>query len=234
MPPVGSRGSGIPPAEPAGLDLAMISKESAAMNLHRAALAWAIGWAAAAHAQDPPGAVSQSTDPAKAAAVEQQARDLKARQAQSGQTGTSAFVVRGQTEGGLAYLSGGITIRDRQTMYAERARYGLWVATVAKGAGAYLTDARLRIVALPGKAVVLERTMDGPWFFLALPAGPYEISATLPADGAAAAQTLTTRVTVQAGGQRQAVLRFASTAEVGPEMNSPFKGNPFGRPPAGP
>ena len=53
-----------------------------------------------------------------------------ARDVLSGRPRTSAAVVRGQTEGDLAYLSGGTTVGGRTTMHAERGRYSLWVATV--------------------------------------------------------------------------------------------------------
>ncbi|MDP1690825.1 MAG: hypothetical protein Q8L49_02485 [Burkholderiaceae bacterium] len=205
------------------------------MNQTLSLVVLSIALAASAHAQSIPSGVTESTDPAKAAAVEKAARELKARQeqdARSGKPKTSASIVRGKTDRGLAYLSGGVTVGDRVSMHAERAGYSLWVATVAKGSGAYLVDAQLRIVDLKSKAVVLERTMDGPWFFVTLPVGRYEVSATLKTDGSDKAQTLAARVNIAAMGQRQAVLRFVSTAEVSPEMQSPFKGNPFGKPPA--
>lgn len=205
------------------------------MNPSPAILLLSIGLAVGAYAQGSAGDVKESTDPARVAAVERAAREIKdrlAREADSGKAPTSAFVVHGQTEGGLAYLSGGVTVDDRTTMYAERASYSLWVATVAVGSGAYLSDVHLRIVNLNGKKLVLEQTMDGPWFFAALPSGRYEISATVPPDGPDAAQTLTTRVDIAPRGQRQAVLRFASSAKVSTEVESPFKGNPFGQPPA--
>lgn len=198
-------------------------------------VALSIALAATAHAQGTQSGVTESTDPARAAAVEKAARELKARQEQdvkSGKPKTSASIVRGKTDSGLAYLSGGVTVADRVTMHGERAGYSLWVATVAKGSGAYLVDAQLRIVSLKSKAVVLERTMDGPWFFLALPVGSYEVSATLKTDSSDKAQTLTAHVNIPAKGQRQAVLRFVSTAEVSREMQSPFKGNPFEKPPS--
>ncbi|MDH4060690.1 MAG: hypothetical protein OEU94_07745 [Aquincola sp.] len=203
------------------------------MNKRHALLSLSVALAMGAHAQ---GVVKESTDPAKAAAIEQRAREIKARQereAQSGKPQTSAFVVRGKTDDGFAFLSGGITVKDRTTMYAERDRYRLWVATVAKVSGAYLSDAQLRIVSLDGKRVVLERTMDGPWFLIDLPKGRYEITATSRPEGADAAQTETARVSIPAAGLRQAVFRFASSAQVSPEMESPFKGNPFGQPPGG-
>lgn len=180
-------------------------------------------------AQTPPSAagVSVSTDPAQAAAVERAARDLKARQAANPATG-SALVVHGRTDGGIDFVSGGVSVGARAAMSAERARYNLWVATVAQGSGAYLSDTHLRIVG--GGKVVVDRTMDGPWFFAALPPGRYEVTATMKADGTDAAQTLSQRVDVPASGQRQAVLRFVSSATVAPEMDSPDKRNPLGRP----
>jgi hypothetical protein len=205
------------------------------MNKCLAVLLVSIGLATGARGQATQDAVTESTDPAKAAAIERAVQDLKARlarEAQSGKPQTSAFVVRGQADGGVTYLSGGITAEDRTTMYAERGRYSLWVATVAEGSGAYLSDAQLRIVDLIGKKVVLERTMDGPWFFAALPPGRYEISATAPPDGPDAAQTRTNRVEIASNGQRQAVFRFKSSAQVATETESQFKGNPFGAPAA--
>lgn len=185
--------------------------------------------ACAAHAQQAPVAASgvrTSNDPARAAAVEKEAREMKAR------AGSQPKVFfRGKTDAGLAILSGGITVGDRVTMHAERSNCRVWVATVAKPSGAYLADARLRIVNLGDKSVALERTMEGPWLLAALPAGKYEVSATFRPDGASKDQTLSNLLTVAKAGQRQVVLRFDSPAKVGSEMDSPFKGNPFAVPP---
>ncbi len=177
--------------------------------------------------------VTESTDPARAAAVEKAVRDLQARAARDAQAGNApaAFsVVRGVTSSGLSFLSGGITVGDRVSMHAARDRYTLWVATVAKPSGAYLTEADLRIVDRKTKAIMLEQRMDGPWFLVALPPGQYEVTSTLKPEGASQPQTLTKRVQVPVKGLRQAVFRFDSTVEVGSEMDSPFKGNPFGPP----
>lgn len=201
------------------------------MRLKLIAIAALSSLALVAHAQKAaaPAAsigVQMSTDPAKAAAVEKEAREMKAR------AGNQPKVVfRGKTDSGLAIYSGGNTVGDRVSMHAERANYSLWVATLAKPSGAYLADAKVRIVDVADKSVALERTMEGPWLMAALPAGKYEVSATFKADGASKDQTLTNRVTVAKKGQRQVVLRFDSPATVAPEMDSPFKGNPFGVPP---
>ena len=185
----------------------------------------------ASAASAPASGVSESTDPGRAAAIERRAREMKAQAAAAAsQPGGSAYVVEGRTEGGLAFLSGGVTKDDRSRMYAKRGDYNLWVATVAKPSGAYLTDVELRIVDASTQAQVLNRRMDGPWFMLALPAGQYDVSGTFHRFHSAADQTLSMRVNVAASGQRQAVLRFDSTAEVGDEAERPAQGNPFGAP----
>lgn len=178
--------------------------------------------------------VVESLDPARASAIEKAARDIQARAASDAAAGkrpVSVIVMHGKTPEGLAYVSGGITAGDRVSMHAERNQYTLWVATVAKPSGAYLTDATLRIVGLQDKSVVLERQMDGPWFMVALPPGRYEVTASRKPDGAAQPQVLTARVQVAGKGLRQAVLRFDSPVVVDQEQNGPFKGNPFGGPP---
>jgi hypothetical protein len=185
--------------------------------------------ATAAQGQQAPtaaGGVQTSTDPARAAAIEKDARELKAR---AGNQPKVFF--RGKTDAGLAILSGGSNAGDRVTMHADGGAYSLWVVTVAKPSGAYLADAKLRIVNLGDKSVALERTMEGPWLLAALPAGNYEVSATFKADGSSRDQTLSNRVTVATSGQSQVVLRFDSPAKVGSEIDSPYRGDPFGAPP---
>jgi hypothetical protein len=180
-------------------------------------------------------AVLETTDPTRAAAVLKQARAIgerNARVAKFGGPSPSAVLVRGKTEEGVAFLSGGVTVDDRKTMHAERAGYSLWVATVAKRSGAYLSDVHVRITRAGDKVPVMERTMDGPWMLLALPAGRYEIVATMAADGPDKEQTLKTQVQLARTGQRQAVLRFDSSAELSTDASDPFKGNPFGAAPA--
>jgi nucleotide-binding universal stress UspA family protein len=177
--------------------------------------------------------VLESTDPAKAAAIEQKARDIRERAERDAALGRAPLQVgllRETTPSGVALLSGGITVGDRVAMHAERDRYSLWIATVAKPSGAYLSDARLRLLDAKSRAVVLELVMQGPWLMANLRPGRYELEATYTAEGAPQPQTLRSVVNVPAKGLRQAVFRFDSPAQVNPEMDRPFGGNPFGEP----
>jgi len=186
-----------------------------------------------AQAQEPKSGVSESTDPATVAAVERAADELKARQAShhgSGSGAEPAPITRSQTDSGFEFLSGGVTSEDRKAMLAERAPYSLWVATVAKPSGAYPTDAHLRIVALKDGSPVIDRAMDGPWCFISLPVGGYEVTASVRVDERQAPQTLVSRVAVVQGRQRQVVLRFESKADVGGDGGQ-SAANPFATPP---
>lgn len=167
-------------------------------------------------------AVQVTTDPARAAAVLQAAAALKARPRPA-----AVGLVRAETAAGYPLLSGGVTAEDRSAMQAERGAYNLWVSTVARPSGAFLADVELQIERLgpktPGrkeastKTLVLQRQLEGPWLYVTLPPGSYEVTGRFRDGADAAPQTLTQRVTIAPRGRREAVLRFASVAEVGSE-----------------
>jgi hypothetical protein len=202
------------------------------MNKHATilSLSFCAALATGAHAQgttpSPQGVATESTDPARAAAVERAASGIQERAARDPQAGKPALA-RLKTATGLPYLSGGISVEDRATMRAERSEYSLWVATVAKPSGAYLAGARLRVVDLKSKTAVLEREMDGPWLMVSLPPGQYQVEAQFKPAGADKFQTLSEQVSIAPSGLRQALLRFDSKALVSPDMHS-TDGNAFG------
>ena len=134
------------------------------------------------------------------------------------------YLVRGYTADGHASFAGRVSISDRLTMHAEQRKYSLWVA---RPSGAHLADVRLKITDLDSGPHVLERTLEGPWFMMWLSPGPYEVQGSCRDEGMAGEQTMKQTATVSVGIVRQAVLRFDATADVAPEMRSPFGGNPF-------
>lgn len=182
--------------------------------------------AAAAPASAASGAarIKETVGATRANAVLQRARaigDRNASVARAGGPPPSVELLRAKTDDGYAYLSGGITVSDRRTMRDERNDYTLWVATVAKPSGAFLSDAQLSITKAGAKQPLFERIMDGPWLMLALPPGRYEVKAVLPADGTQPDRVAKEVVNIGKQGLRQAVLRFASTVEVAPDGQDP-------------
>jgi hypothetical protein len=135
---------------------------------------------------------------------------------------------RGSTPAGARYVSGGIGLSERSELHAERGEYRLWVATVARGSGAYLSDARVLVSPASGGAPIFDHTMAGPWLLVNLPPGRYTVTATLPATPGHAPITERAQVRVEPRRLKQAVLRFPIRTEVSPEQVRPFGGNPFG------
>ena len=81
-----------------------------------------------------------------------------------------------QTASGIAYITGGVTIDERQEMMAQRNNYSLLLKVAAKS-GKYLGDSVVKITDQDG-ATVFECTTDGPWLLVDLPVGRYTVSAT--------------------------------------------------------
>lgn len=214
-----------PPAAPTRLPALAAGLALSACLTFGPLTAHAASAASAAPAASAASAVKESTDPARAAAIEKAAAALKKRPPQP-----PVEVVRGKTEAGIRFLSGGVSQDHRAAMHAERQQYSLWVATVAQPSGAYLVDVELQITRndkAGAAAVVLQRKLEGPWLMVALPPGAYTVAGSLREAGAASAQTVKQRVNVPKQGQRQAVLRFNSAATVDADTPRPARANPF-------
>ena len=130
---------------------------------------------------------------------------------------------RGTSGLGLPYVSGGVGSSEQVELSQERNSYNLWLTTVAKGSGAYLASVRVRILDKRTQQPVLEHTLDGPWLFVELPVGRYEIEAVYRESPERAQQMLKRSITVQPRSHRQMVLRFDTSDQSGSERDTPLK-----------
>jgi hypothetical protein len=78
---------------------------------------------------------------------------------------------------GITYVSGGITLDEREALAAKYKGNNLKLMFAAKG-GEYLADIKVEISDGKGKKVLIADS-DGPWLFTNLPAGKYTITATM-------------------------------------------------------
>ena len=90
-------------------------------------------------------------------------------------TGDSPQVIRGITEQGFAYMTGGVGTAERKIMQSWGGGYNLKLAFVEMS-GEYLPGVDLLIVKY-GREMVRE-TANGPWFYIELPPGEYTVNAT--------------------------------------------------------
>jgi hypothetical protein len=89
--------------------------------------------------------------------------------------GKTAGIVNGITTQGDAYMTGGVGIEERDQMKKQANSYDLELS-FADHAGDYLSDVRIVIDDEHSKEVV--NTQSGPWFYIELPAGKYDVTAT--------------------------------------------------------
>ncbi len=90
-------------------------------------------------------------------------------------TQDSSGIVRGKTEQGFAYMTGGVGSSEREKMKSWAGDYNLKLA-FAEASGMYVSDVVVSIEK-DGRQLV-RTTTDGPWFYIKLPPGRYIAKAT--------------------------------------------------------
>lgn len=89
---------------------------------------------------------------------------------------STAFALTTNTANGISYLTGGVTVDERQEMTERRKNFSLLMKFAAKS-GRYLGDVAVNITNGKG-AALFDSTTDGPWLLVNLPAGSYTLKAT--------------------------------------------------------
>jgi hypothetical protein len=139
-----------------------------------------------------------------------------------GPCGAAQASQAGKTAEGWDYVSGGVSHEELVELHARRDNFSLWVVTAAMKSGAYLADVRITIHDKARKRVVFDQRIDGPWLFVALPLGAYDVEATLNGQS----QRRTT--TIHPGDHHQAFFYFDVPDQVGAESRAPFEKSPYG------
>lgn len=84
-------------------------------------------------------------------------------------------IIRGKTEQGFDYMTGGIGIGEREEMQTRAKEYNLKLSFAEKS-GVFLSDVEI-LIEKDGRQMV--RTFsNGPWFYIQLPPGAYNVRAT--------------------------------------------------------
>ncbi len=121
-----------------------------------------------------------------------------------GLLGTSVAVsasVQGRTAQGWPYVSGGVSLEERDAMKASIAGNSLWLVTAASRSGHYLSDVQV-LIRDSSQRVVFDQRLAGPWLSIDLPIGRYVVEAVF--DG----KTQRSSTTIQRGVRRQIVFHF--------------------------
>ena len=112
-----------------------------------------------------------------------------------------ALAVYADTSGaGIAFVSGGFGEEERQEMDGLASRYNLRLTFATRGSGSYVGFVVVSIDDASGNLVYAEA--QGPLFFASLPAGAYQVTASLNGTG------LVQRVTLGRSGYRELIFYF--------------------------
>ena len=141
--------------------------------------------------------------------------------------GAAGAVESGRTAAGVPFASGGVSSGELSALHRERENYSLWVVTAAAKSGAFLADVRVRVRDGEGRLVFDDR-MAGPWLFIDLPLGRYEVEAQL--DGNVQRHV----TTVHRGDHHQMFFYFDTGDEVSPDRPDAGLANPYDGPRAQP
>lgn len=109
---------------------------------------------------------------------------------------------------GYECISGGIGLSEREELLKQRNAFSLWVITATEKSGSYLSDVTITVLDQKNKQKLMTYSMNGPWLFVALPSGSYELEAKRPASGTGARETIKKSVNIVNGEHQQAVFYF--------------------------
>lgn len=124
------------------------------------------------------------------------------------------------SDGAIAYVTGAVSSEELQALAGEKGNYSVWITTAAQGSGAFLSDAQVRIID-PRKNVVLDEKVIGPWLFVDLPAGLYQVEAMFEG------QVQHRSLRVGAKRPQQVIMYFDTQAALSPDWRSPFAQSPY-------
>lgn len=104
-------------------------------------------------------------------------------------------------ERGIAFMSGGVSQTEREVLKERGKRYSLKLIFSSKR-GEYLSNVIVKVYD-QNKQTILITVSNGPWLFIDLPTGIYEIEASLRAD-----QKKISQIKVEEGKQKVIHLRW--------------------------
>jgi hypothetical protein len=92
------------------------------------------------------------------------------------QIAPAIVMTQGKTAHGYPYMFGGISSNEREILDGRAKDFNLMLVFADKS-GPYLSDVQVRIASAKS-GHILAATVDGPWFYIQLPPGAYDIAAT--------------------------------------------------------
>jgi hypothetical protein len=105
-------------------------------------------------------------------------------------------------------VSGGVGKTERDTLQKQPEQYSFWLITAAKKTGAYLSGASVTVHDSKDQSLIVSCNMDGPWLYLALPVGRYEVETVYRETPGGIEQRVKKITTIHTGDHHQMLVYF--------------------------
>lgn len=127
--------------------------------------------------------------------------------------GPALAITEGLTAQGLPFVTGGITVDERDALGANSEPHSLRVVTVSRERGEYLADARVIVADANGRQM-LDTRLDGPFLQVELDPGRYTVDVEFERN------SMKKEVAVSRDAPRELVFAFDADAEALPGVLS--------------
>lgn len=105
-------------------------------------------------------------------------------------------------------ISGGVGKSERDALQKQPEQYSFWLITAAKKTGAYLSGAWVTVHDSKDQSLLVSCNMDGPWLYLALPVGRYEVETVYRETPGGIEQRVKKITTIHTGDHHQMLVYF--------------------------
>jgi hypothetical protein len=112
-------------------------------------------------------------------------------------------------------VSGGVGETERARLKDQSEQFSFWLITAARKTGAYLSGANVGILDAQSHKVIATCAMDGPWLFVNLPSGHFEIETRYRENTDQPEQIIKEKLSVRKNDRRQMIHYFSTSDEVG-------------------
>jgi hypothetical protein len=123
-----------------------------------------------------------------------------------------------ETVGGtekLQCISGGVGETERDSLKNQSEQFNFWLITAVKKSGAFLSGVNVRVFDAQSKQLLITCTMDGPWLFVNLPAGRFNVETSYRENATQTEQIMREKITIRKNERRQIVHYFKTDDDVG-------------------
>lgn len=108
----------------------------------------------------------------------------------------------------LECVSGGVGLNERAALQTQQETHNFWLITAARKTGEFLSGIKVNVIDQSDRKTLISCVLDGPWLFLELPLGLYEVEAIYQSDSSKVEQKVKKKTHIHPADRHQMVIYF--------------------------